>query len=134
MESQQDSHNTIQPKGNGVVEQNNRSLGKSLHALLLGVSQNEWDDLLPHIMRVHRALPSTSTGETPNMLMLGRELRIPDQVTFYSPPTQLPTSEYVTQMLTRLEKIIPCFAMNKGKPDKQIQMNLPCFKQETRSG
>ena len=93
------------PKGNGVVERNNRSLGESLRALLLGASQTEWDDLLPHIMRVHRALPSTSTGETPNMLMLGRELRIPDQVTFYSPPTQLPTSEYVTQMLTRLEKV-----------------------------
>ena len=128
MESQQDSHNTIQPKGNGVVERNNRSLGKSLHALLLGVSQNEWDDLLPHIVRVHRALPSTSAGETPNMLMLGRQLRIPEQVTSHSPPTQLPTCEYVSQCSLGWRKFIPSFAMNKGKPDKQIQIILSCFR------
>ena len=33
------------PEGDGVVERNDRSLGESLQALLLGVIQNEWDDL-----------------------------------------------------------------------------------------
>ena len=31
-------------------------------------------------MRSIRAVPHTATGETPNYLMMGRELRLPDQV------------------------------------------------------
>ena len=39
------------PQGNGVVERGNRGLGDSLHALLLARDQEEWDKLLPQIMR-----------------------------------------------------------------------------------
>jgi len=56
------------PQGNGVVERNNRMLGDALRSLLLGRSQEEWDTVLPHIMH---STPHTSTGETPNLLMLG---------------------------------------------------------------
>ncbi|XP_067947474.1 uncharacterized protein [Watersipora subatra] len=42
------------PEGNGVVERNNRVLGDSLRALLLGRGQEDWDQLLPQIMRTLR--------------------------------------------------------------------------------
>jgi len=39
------------PQGNGVVERNNRVLGDSLRSLLLGRGQEEWDVVLPQVMR-----------------------------------------------------------------------------------
>jgi len=66
------------PQGNGVVERNNRLLGDALRSLLLGHGQEEWDTVLPQAMRVFCSTPHTSTGETPNLLMLGRETRVPD--------------------------------------------------------
>jgi len=65
-------------QGNGVVERNNRMLSDALRSLLLGHSQKEWDTILPQVMRAYRSAPHTSTGETPNPLMLGQVTRVPD--------------------------------------------------------
>ena len=69
------------PQANSVVGRLNRTLGASLRAMLIGHSQDEWDLMLPKIMRSLRATPHAVTGETPNYLMLGRETRLPDSVT-----------------------------------------------------
>jgi hypothetical protein len=63
-----------------VVERGNRDLGDALRSLLIGRPEGDWDLLLPHIMRSIRAVPHTATGETPNFMMMGRELQLPDQV------------------------------------------------------
>ena len=68
------------PQANGVVERGNRDLGDALRTLLLGGREEDWDLLLPHIMRSFRATPHSSTGETANFLMMGREARLPDQL------------------------------------------------------
>ena len=68
------------PQANGIVEQNNRGLWESLRALLSGRGQDEWNLLLPQLMRAYRDTSHSATGETANMLMLGRELRLPDQL------------------------------------------------------
>ena len=39
--------------------------------------QNQWDEYLPYVMLAYRASVHESTGFSPNMLMLGRELQIP---------------------------------------------------------
>jgi len=46
------------PQGNGVVERNNRMLRDALRSLLLGKSQEEWDAVLPQIMRAYRSTPT----------------------------------------------------------------------------
>ena len=61
-------------------KRSNRDLGNALRALLLGGREEDWDLLLPHIMRSFRATPHSSTGETANFLMMGREARLPDQL------------------------------------------------------
>ena len=61
------------PQANGMVERNNKGLGDSLRAMLLGRGQDERDVLLPQL-RAYRGTPHTATGETANMMMLGREL------------------------------------------------------------
>ena len=49
------------PCANGVVERANKGLGDSLQALLLANGEDNWDLLLPHIMRAFRATPHTET-------------------------------------------------------------------------
>ena len=67
------------PQANGIVERNNRGLGDSLRAMLLGRGQDKWNTLTSNIKGIQRD-PHTTTGETANMLMLGRALRLPDQL------------------------------------------------------
>jgi len=37
----------------------------------------------------YRSTPHTSTGETPNLLMLGRETQVPDHLTYHVPEQDL---------------------------------------------
>jgi len=51
------------PQSNGVVEHNNPMLGEALWSLLVGPGQEQWDMVLPEIMR-----PYCSTPYTPQLL------------------------------------------------------------------
>ena len=93
------------PQANGMVERNNRLLGDSLRAMLIGRGQDEWDLLLPQIMRAFRGTPHSTTGETPNLMMLGRELRLPDQLQYLPPPEVHSTRhQFVLDTRARLEE------------------------------
>jgi len=90
------------PQGNGVVERNNRVLGDSLRSLLLGRGQEEWDVVLPQAMRAYRSTPHTSTGETPNLLMLGRETRVPDHLNYHIPEQSYSIHEYASRLVEQM--------------------------------
>ena len=92
------------PQGNGIVERNNRSLGDSLRALLLRRGPTEWDLLLPQIMRAFRATPHSATGETANFMMMGRELRLPDQLSEPVATDNQAIQPYVLELAGRLEE------------------------------
>lgn len=64
-----------------MVKLRNQTLGDSLHCLMLryGVEQENWDTVLPQILRSFRATPHATTEETAKYLMLGHECRLPDQ-------------------------------------------------------
>ena len=66
--------------------------------------QEEWDLLLPQIMRAFRGTPHSVTGETANFMMLGRELRLPDQLQLHPPPAEwMPQNDYCKELTERLE-------------------------------
>jgi len=74
-------------------------LGDSLRSLLIGKSQEEWDLVLPQIMRAYRSTPHSSTLETPNFLMLGRETRVPEHVTYRVLAPESSVHDYVDELV-----------------------------------
>ena len=61
--------------------------------------------LLPQLLRAYRGTPHTATGETANMMMLGREIRLRDQLQHHPPPEKSSLRhEFVVEMKDRLEQ------------------------------
>ncbi|XP_067951908.1 uncharacterized protein [Watersipora subatra] len=93
------------PQGNSMVERMNRTLGDSLHSLLLGREQEDWDFLLPQIMRGFRASPYSATGETANYIMFGRKTRLPDQIVYgVTDNENVTTRQYALELLEQLQE------------------------------
>ena len=64
------------PSANGQVERMNRTVMQMLSCVTKN-DQNTWDEKLPFIMGAIRSTVNSSTGFTPNKLMLGREVGTP---------------------------------------------------------
>jgi transposase InsO family protein len=95
------------PQGNGQCERVNRVMADSLRALLQanGRVAEDWDLLVPQIMKVIRATPHATTGETANYLMFARELRLPSNLLHQVEENeQASVTEYVGQMKDRLAR------------------------------
>ena len=95
------------PKGNGQTERFNKTLIHMVRAYLSD-QQSEWDLNLGCLAAAYRATPNESTKMTPNLLMLGRENRIPAEVAFGSSTASNDTvssySEYVQKLKNNLQK------------------------------
>ena len=61
------------PQSDGMVERNNRTILTMLSAFV-NEHQNDWDEHLPYIAMAYRAAEHETTGNTPNYMMLGREV------------------------------------------------------------
>jgi len=77
-------------------------LGDSLRSLLIGKSQQEWDLVMPQIMRAYRSTPYSSTLQTPNFLMLGRETRVSEHLTYHVPAPERNVHDYVDELIKRM--------------------------------
>ena len=94
------------PRGNGQCERFNKTLIRMVKSYLKG-QQEDWDRHLGCLAGAYRATVHESTGYTPNMLMLGREVRLPAEIMYASPTTGEDISsygEYVDKVRSRLEK------------------------------
>ena len=65
-----------QPSTNGVCERFHKTLNSML-AKVIAENQRDWDTKLPAVMAAYRAARHSSTGFSPNLLVLGRENRAP---------------------------------------------------------
>ena len=64
------------PKCNGQAERFNKTMIRMVRAFLKG-EQRQWDLHLGVLAGAYRATPNETTGLTPNLVMLGRELHLP---------------------------------------------------------
>ena len=92
------------PKGNGQCERVHRTILQMIRAYLKD-DQTEWDQHLGCIMSAYRASVSESTGFTPNMMMLGREVKTPANLIFGTSQHEVfPTfGDYVSKLRNRLQ-------------------------------
>ena len=88
----------LHPHSDGQVERYNLKLIEMLRSKLKE-SQGDWDmQVLAYRSSVH-----DSTDETPNMLMMGREIEVPLDVTAESTPDAEPSStEYAIGSTTEI--------------------------------
>ena len=68
-------------KFNGKVERFNKTLVRMIRSYLKG-QQREWDKYPDCLAAAYRSSVHETTGFTPNMLMLGREVKMPSDVMF----------------------------------------------------
>ncbi|XP_064650001.1 uncharacterized protein LOC135501689 [Lineus longissimus] len=93
------------PSSNGQVERYNRTLLQLIRCFL-GEDQRDWDNDLPLLAGVIRSMPNRSTGFTPIMLMLGREVHMPSELVlspFLKQPPAASAGEYVLKLREKLE-------------------------------
>lgn len=96
------------PRGNGQTERFNRTLIRMIKAYLCD-EQDQWDRNLGCLAGAYRATPNESTGLTPNLLTMGREVRLPSELVFGSSTVldgQEVTSygDYVNVLRSRLQR------------------------------
>jgi hypothetical protein len=72
------------------------------------VSKNktDWDQYIGLLMAAYRSTPHPATGFTPNFLMFGREVYLPNHIMFPFPkPDSLDQGEYATRLRQTLEEV-----------------------------
>ena len=74
------------PSSDGFVERFNSTMMNMVSKLIdPSRRQRDWDEKLQVAMLAYRSTPQTSTGESPHMLMLGRETNMPIDVMLERP-------------------------------------------------
>ena len=75
------------PQSDGLVERFNRTVQNML-AVFVDEHRDDWDDHLPYVMMAYRSTMQESTGCSPNLLMLGREINLPIDLMVGQPPRE----------------------------------------------
>ncbi|XP_078454017.1 uncharacterized protein LOC144720821 [Lampetra planeri] len=75
------------PQANGMVERMNQTLAGKLKRMA-AANQRDWDEHLPYALFAYTTTVHTSTGQTPFLMMFGRESRLPADLLFGVPPPQ----------------------------------------------
>ena len=76
------------PNSDGLVERFNRTL-KQMLRIFSAENPKDWDDHLPYLLMAYRSSQHKSTGCTPNLLFLQRELTCPIDLMVGPPPNTL---------------------------------------------
>lgn len=97
------------PQGDGLVERLNRTIEDML-SKVISKNQKDWEEYLPLVMYAYRSSVQESTGESPAMMMLGREVELPVDLLYGRPPrngkeTNTANTEYVEELIERMRKI-----------------------------
>jgi len=125
------------PQGNGKIERAHRTAGEFLvHFCCRG--QGDWDLMLPFALMAHNSSPNRTTGQTPSMMMMIKEIEMPwesitypeEAVNFDYDIAGLPADQFVQQMQARLAMVHSAAIESTGeKRDKLYSKEpLPTFR------
>ena len=91
----------LHPQSDGQVERSNRTLIEMLRGKIKE-DQKDWDLQLPACMMAYWGAVHESTGVTPNLLMLGRELEVPLDAITAAPPDTPPLKTDYAQAVQKI--------------------------------
>lgn len=91
------------PSSNGLVERFNRTLLQMMRCFV-SQNQDDWDEHIPLLAGAYRSTPHTSTGLTPNRLMLGREVHLPQEVMFGLNPVKEDEIPFIDKLRSSMKK------------------------------
>merc|ERR1711893_309675 len=96
------------PRGDGMVERMNRTL-KDMLAHCVSECQTDWNQHLQLLAMAYRSAPHSTTAETPNLLMLGREVTLPVDLVVEPLPEEVEEppnlSGYADDLLERMRLV-----------------------------
>ena len=84
LEMEQTRTCAFNPKSDGMVERCNRTI-EALLSAVVAADQSDWDEKVPFVMAAYRASVHSTTGATPNAMMLGRETAAPLSLVYPTP-------------------------------------------------
>jgi hypothetical protein len=94
------------PSSNGQAERMNTTLLTMIRCFIKQDPQT-WDTLVPQLTGAIRATPNRSTGFTPNLMMLGREVTSPADVVL-APADKgedATPSDFISELVDRLDRV-----------------------------
>lgn len=95
----------LHPQSDGMVERFNRTLLDYL-AKYVDRHQTDWDRHLQPALLAYRSAEHESTGFSPSLLNLGREVKLPSDLAFGAPSREeLSTPQYALELRQNLHKI-----------------------------
>ena len=122
------------PQSDGMVERFNRTLATMLTAYV-DSNHRDWDDQLPYVMMAYRSSEHETTGMSPNILMLGREVSTPLDLMFELPQLirPIPNNQWVWELRDRIESAHALVreytqqAMHRQKQIHDMRMSYETF-------
>ena len=92
------------PQSDGYIERFNRTLWQMLRSAR-DEQHQDWDQLVPLLTMAYRSSVNETTGYTPNMMMLGREITLPIDLVIPSLQNEETAVEYVRKLREYLEHV-----------------------------
>lgn len=98
----------MRPQANGNVERFNRTLQTMLTSFCES-DQKRWDEYLPQVMMAYRASINSTTHQSPNKMVFGRDIVLPLEAVIGRPRSTSPGDEpcdtdlYISELQNRLE-------------------------------
>ena len=92
------------PKANGTCERFNRTL-QNMISMYCNQNQRNWDEYIPQLLMAYRSTKNGSTDQTPNQMVLGRDITLPMEAVVpnvHQPRTHVDTTEYVIKLQKQL--------------------------------
>ena len=104
------------PQSDGFIERFNRTLQQML-SLYINDKQTDWDQIVPLVLAAYRATPQETTGQSPNLLMMGREVMLPVDLAMGIPPGDEPkeVTEYGVQLRDDMEQVFEVVRKRAGR-------------------
>ena len=95
------------PQSDGMIERFNRTLVNAIALMIQPFQQQrDWDQYIPYFGFAYRSSIQETTMETPNMLMLGREVRCPLDLTMEGPEDEKECeTDYAAELREKLRAV-----------------------------